>query len=140
MFLSAFWDTFAKSVTRNASYSVLSIFLYRSKCKWSYASTITFWKILIKNESTLALISGTRKTRDPDECHRTSKGNKVFKNGPSKVCGRQPFKKFEGVWSTLGRPFLNTFAQIFFDLSIEIQENKMRATTITRTTTYKSLP
>ena len=30
--------------------------------------------------------------------------NKVFKNGPSKICGRQPFKKFEEVWSALGRP------------------------------------
>ena len=24
---------------------------------------------------------------------------KVFKNGPSKICGRQPLKKFEVIWS-----------------------------------------
>ena len=24
---------------------------------------------------------------------------KVFKNGPSKICGKQPFKKFEVLWS-----------------------------------------
>ena len=26
--------------------------------------------------------------------------NKVFKNEPSKICGRKPLKKFEGIWST----------------------------------------
>ena len=30
--------------------------------------------------------------------------DKVFKNGPSKICGRQPLK-FEVVWSGLGRPY-----------------------------------
>ena len=25
--------------------------------------------------------------------------DKVFKNGPSKICRRQPLKNFEGVWS-----------------------------------------
>ena len=24
---------------------------------------------------------------------------KVFKNGPSKICGKQPLKKFEVIWS-----------------------------------------
>ena len=26
--------------------------------------------------------------------------DKVFKSGPSKVCGRQPFKNLKGIWST----------------------------------------
>ena len=25
--------------------------------------------------------------------------DKVFKSEPSKICGRQPLKKFEGIWS-----------------------------------------
>ena len=25
--------------------------------------------------------------------------DKVFKNGPSKICGRHPLKEFEGIWS-----------------------------------------
>ena len=24
---------------------------------------------------------------------------RVFNNGPSKICGRQPSKKFEGIWT-----------------------------------------
>ena len=26
---------------------------------------------------------------------------KVFKNGPSKICGKQPLKNFEGIWSAV---------------------------------------
>ena len=29
---------------------------------------------------------------------------KVFKNGPSKICGRQPLKKFEVIWSAMFCP------------------------------------
>ena len=29
----------------------------------------------------------------------------VLKNGLSKICGRKPLKKFEGVWSALTRPY-----------------------------------
>ena len=28
--------------------------------------------------------------------------DKVFKNGPSKICGRHPLKEFEGIWSVYG--------------------------------------
>ena len=32
--------------------------------------------------------------------------DKVFnKNGPSKICGRQPFKKLKGLWPALCRPY-----------------------------------
>ena len=58
---------------------------------------------------------------------RRDKWDKVFKNGPSKICGWQPLKKFEEVWTiqtiplqmfegclpkTLLGPFLNTLSQI----------------------------
>ena len=29
----------------------------------------------------------------------TSKCDKIFKSGPSKISGRQPLKKLEGIWS-----------------------------------------
>ena len=28
--------------------------------------------------------------------------DKVFKNGPSQICGRHPLKEFEGIWSAYG--------------------------------------
>ena len=31
--------------------------------------------------------------------------DKLFKDGQSKICGRQPLKNFEGVWSALGIPY-----------------------------------
>ena len=30
---------------------------------------------------------------------------KIFKNGPSNTCGRQPFKKFEVMWSAIQTKF-----------------------------------
>ena len=53
------------------------------------------------------------------------KWDKVFKNGPNKIFGRQPLKKLKGLWSAeaeknkgclpqiLLGPFLNTFSQMF---------------------------
>ena len=29
------------------------------------------------------------------------KWNEIFKNGPSKICGRQPLKNFEVMWSVI---------------------------------------
>ena len=37
--------------------------------------------------------------------------NKLFKNGPSKICGRQPLKNSKGSGLLLG-PFLNTLSHI----------------------------
>ena len=43
--------------------------------------------------------------------------DKVFKNGPSKICGRQPLKKLKGFFKgclpqILLGPFLNTLSQL----------------------------
>ena len=76
--------------------------------------------------------------------------DKVFKNGLSKICGRQSLKNFEGIWSTLGRlfpfkffkgflpqilfgPFLNTLSHIYqhtvsdylLDINSLLQYNKV---------------
>ena len=52
-------------------------------------------------------------------CYLNNIWDKVFKNGPSKICGRQPLKKFEGVLPALGclpqfliGPFLNILSHM----------------------------
>ena len=49
---------------------------------------------------------------DDSRCGRENhKWDKVLKNGPSKICGRQPLKSLLG-------PFLNTLSQMRFTLQI----------------------
>ena len=71
---------------------------------------------------------------------------KVFKSGPSKICGRQPFKKFEKGIVCLGRPYpfkffkgclpqilfgslLSTLSYLFYnhDQSYQIRVNLLSA-------------
>ena len=40
----------------------------------------------------------------------TNTWNKVFKNGPNKICGKQPLKNLKGIWSTF-MP-LQTFSRL----------------------------
>ena len=53
---------------------------------------------------------GTKPLYGLQPCAFTEKINciwyKVFKNEPSKICRRQTFKKFQGVWFVLGRPYI----------------------------------
>ena len=44
----------------------------------------------------------------------THKSVKVFKNGPSKICGRQPFKKFEVLWSASADHITSDFLKAVF--------------------------
>ena len=53
-------------------------------------------------------------------CNMTTiKWDKVFKNGPSKICGKQLLKKLK--WYG---PFLNTFSQILFNAKTK-KENQI---------------
>ena len=49
-----------------------------------------------------------------------NKWDKVFKNGPIKICGRQPLKNFKGYKGGLPQillgPFLNTLSQIILGI------------------------
>ena len=44
----------------------------------------------------------------------SDKRDKVFKNGPSQICGRQPLKNLKGIWSALADTILSKFIKAPF--------------------------
>ena len=64
---------------------------------------------------------------------KKNKWDKVFKNGQSKVCGRQPLKDLKGCLPEISLgPFLNTLSQIINILFDELCDNQTPWTTYIR--------
>ena len=72
-------------------------------------TTLGLWEARISEHEYLFILFQMNLGGDSNN----AKWDKVFKNGPSKICGRQPLKKLKGCLpQILLGPFLNTLSQI----------------------------
>ena len=82
---------------------------------WTYTITnlrVNQWEILVKEFTSAAHI------QDDLLCI----WDKVFKSGPSKICGRQPLK-FQGcLWQILLGPLLNILSYLSFSLYCSLED------------------